>query len=147
MACYVTFGRIMSWVTPPEGRQAITPRRLPSFIASSCVISAVVASLFTLLGAGITAATYLKQSLSEALPQAGFGMLTAGLVLQLAGLLAFSSGALWTMLFSGYWIGRSSSSAAHLEARRRQLGWAIIAATVLLIVSIDNDTKRATSKD
>lgn len=84
----------MLWVMPPEGRQTIAFWLLPGFLAQACAILAITALLFTLIGAGITATTYLEQSFLEALPQAGFSMLTAGLILQLTGLLAFSGGAL-----------------------------------------------------
>jgi hypothetical protein len=136
-ACYATFSRIIWWVTPQERRQIRLLWCPLQFVAPISIGLVLIASLFTLIGAGIAATTYLKESLLEKLPQEGLALLQMGLILQLVGLLTFSSIAIQFMLVSRHWMDISPPSAAHLRVGWRGLGWTVITAILLLTVSRD----------
>jgi hypothetical protein len=136
VACCATFGRILRWVTPPERLQLRLLGCPIHFLPLVLTLFTVLASFFTLLGASIIAATYLRMSLLEEQPQQGITILKMGLILQSIAPAASSMIAVWFMLAIQRWTPREKPlpTTARLLGNWHTLGWAVIVSAVLLMV-------------
>lgn len=137
-ACYMTFGRMVWWVTPVEKRTLWTLWCPPRFLTAIFVLFDLGSFFVQFLGACAVGAAYTGKDLSaeqrEDGTENGLAVLKLGLVLQLVCFGIFAVVGARFLVVSRRWAGRASPYNAEKPSWRR-LSWMVNLSATLITVS------------
>jgi hypothetical protein len=132
IGCFVTFGRIVWWVTPPDSHQFRLVWCSTRFVVPALVISGLISALIQLMGACFFVTTYRESHLGI------FPALNAvriGLTLQLVVLVIFAVVGMRFIYVSRRWINQPLAFSPRPGSNWSWLIWAVCMAIAAIIVS------------